>query len=198
MNYALWFVFNPLEHVLTNALSDKADAIMGLDEHQDALTVATLSAIWLIAMTSGFIVVGKASEANAVQVQLDRLTVLLYLAAVVLVLYMLVLGASTFAAASLLAQSKEGTSKLVQQLALTEALNFGVFWSLFLAAMHYPSVWAAIRNSSVDRLDQEVPSPTLYYRKLATTLSVFSPLIMAIITKLLGSLIPGQAHEGAG
>jgi hypothetical protein len=188
INYILWFCVNPLEDVLTNTLRQQADSIMALDEPLTALILATLIAIWLIAMTSGFIVASEAANAKEVQDQLNHLTVLLFLAAAVLTLFMCMLGASTLSAASLL--GKDGPSDLVRQLALAESLNFGVFWSLFLAAIHYPSVWAVIQKPCADRLgEKDVSSPVHYYRKVATTISILAPVIVAALTKLMGSMI---------
>ena len=190
VNYMLWFSLNPLENVLSNTLTEKANAILGLNEPLEILTLLTLCSIWLTAMTSGFIVAQEASDLMVVQVQLDRLTVLLYLVAAVLICYMFVLAGSVFSAGSLLAQGTDTYGALVRDLALAEALNFGVFWTLLLAAIHYPSVWAIMRKPCPDGLiDRESPSATFYYRKVATTLSIFSPLMLAVATKLLGSLV---------
>src|SRR5262245_30387255 len=131
INYVLWFTLNPLEESLANMLTKKADSIMHLDEPIRAVQLAVLSAIWLIALTSGFIVAKDGSELREVHKQLDQLTVLLYLAAVVVVLFMFVLAAATFSAASLLGEGKESARALIRQLALVESLNFGVFWSVF-------------------------------------------------------------------
>jgi hypothetical protein len=190
VHYALWFTWNPIANVVSSTLGERADALMGLNDPMTALMLATLTALWLIAMTSGFIVATAATAARAVQEELDQLTVLLYLAAAVVVLFMFALGADTFSVAALLAQGKESTGRLVQELALVQSLNFGVFWSLFLAAMHYPSVWAILRKPrSAGLEDKDSPSPTRYYRTVAATLSVFAPLIIAVLTKLLDSLV---------
>jgi hypothetical protein len=214
VNYCLWYPLNPLEKTLSNRLGIKADILMGLPEPIPYLLLAELIAIWLISMTSGFIVANEASEPKVVHKKLDQLTVLLYLAAALLALIMIWLVASTYSAASLLAKGKESAGDSVRQLALMESLNFGVFWSFFLAASHYSSVWAVtrkhsadelnikkpstdepeglnIKTSSTDKPEMEKPTPTRYYHKVTVTLSILSPMIVAILTKLLESLIKG-------
>ncbi len=140
--YSLWWSRNPFNNTLPNELihharqlAGRAEVISLLHFNQEMFMLLVMP---LVAATAGFIVTKKEYSVEKANRQLQDLTALLYLAVAVLVPNTFVIVTKLLWAASLLAQGKDSEGAMVQQLALALGLNFGVAYTLFLAAVYRP------------------------------------------------------------
>lgn len=193
--YVIWRLFfqlNPFADTLVNSLTAEARLTIdrpGADDLDLYLQLAVFVFVMpLVAMTSGFIVAKDLKGLAVLDDQLDDLTSLLFPAAILAVLFMVMQGIPLFWAASLLPQGKDSEGALVQQLAVSLSINFGFFAALLLAALHVPAVWVVNKKHSAELLTDTKASTAQYYVRFAT---VLSPILAGIPLAKLLSMIFG-------